>query len=164
MNSPQATDRPELPPQSRITSRIVGRELTITIPRPSFGSTSSGIAVAMAFLGIVFLAQGVLTRNPLWSVGGIFFFLLAALSFAIRLRAVTKSGGEINLKITDESVAVTPSPRPWPRQIISAIRAEPPKLNLYLTTQSAPVCLLSHRDPAELLWIGDQISTHLGLQ
>jgi hypothetical protein len=151
----------ELPPQSRISSRITGNDLVITIPRRTLGASASGFAVAMAFLGIVFCVQGILTHNDLWSLGGIFLFLLAALAFANRIRTAMKSRGEIRLQITPESLAITPNPRQWKRSDIDAIRAEPPMLNLYLTAQPAPICLLSDLDAAELQWLADQISTHL---
>jgi len=160
------TAPPELPPQSRISSRINGSEMTILIPRSirgSGGCVPGSLAVAFAFLGVTFTAQGLLTRNPLWSIGGLLFFLLTGWQLLARFGPSLKTPRQISLKITPETLtALTGSPespmsRHWPRSTIIRIRAEPPKLNLYLIGRDTPVCLLSDLDPAELEWIADQI-------
>jgi hypothetical protein len=159
------TDRPELPPQSRISSRIDGGEMTILIPRSAraAGCVPGSLSVAFAFLAVTFTAQGLLMRNALWSFGGLLFFLLAGWQLLARFGPSLKNPSQIQLQISPEVLkmttgsAETPVSRQWPRSTISEIRAEPPKLNLYLIGRDAPVCLLSDLDPAELNWIAEQI-------
>jgi hypothetical protein len=159
------TDRlqPELPPQSRISSRIDGSEMTLLIPRANRRQIPGGWTAAFGFLAITFTAQGFLSGNRLWSAGGFLFFLLTACQLLFRLGSSLRNSGEIKLQITpDVLTAITgpaeaPMHRHWPRSAISSIRAEPPKLNLYLASRQPSVCLLSGLDPAELAWISDQI-------
>jgi hypothetical protein len=165
------SDRPELPPQSRISSRIDGSEMTILIPRSARtarGWVPGGLAIAFAFLAVTFTAQGLLTRNPLWSIGGLLFFLLTGWQILARFGPALKTPSQIKLQISPEILTATtgsseaPMSRHWPRSAISSIRAEPPMLNIYLTGRDTPVCLLSDLDPAELVWIADQIRVKWG--
>jgi hypothetical protein len=160
------TDLPELPPQSRISSRIDGNEMTILIPRSapvSGGWIPRGLVVAFAFLAVTFTAQGLLTRNPLWSIGGLLFFLLTGWQIVARFGPALKTPSQIKLQISAEVLTVTTGPaeapmsRHWTRSAISSIRAEPPVLNIYLAGRDTPVCLLSNLEPAELDWIAEQI-------
>jgi hypothetical protein len=171
MTSP--ADRPELPPQSRISSRVDGSEISILIPRStgaSGGCVPGSLVVAFAFLAVTFTAQGLLTRNPLWSIGGLVFFLLTGWQILARFGPALKTPSQIKLQISPEALTVTtgsaekPMSRRWTRSAISSIRAEPPMLNIYLTGRDTPVCLLSDLDPAELEWIADQIRAKWGHQ
>jgi hypothetical protein len=166
------TDRPELPPQSRITSRVEGSEMTILIPRTARtlgGWVPKGLSVTFAFLAVTFTAQGLITRNPRWSIGGLLFFLLAGWQLLARFGPALKTPGQIKLQITPEFLTTTigsaeaPTSRHWPRSTISGVRAEPPTLNIYLTSRDTPVCVLSDLEPAELLWIAEQIRITWGI-
>jgi hypothetical protein len=161
----------ELPPQSRISSRIDGSEMTILIPRSARiagGWIPTGLMIAFGFLAVTCTAQGVLTQNPRWFIAGLFFFVLAGWQLLAHLGPMLKTPSQIKLQITQEFLTATigsaeaQTSRHWPRSTISSIRAEPPKLNIYLTSRDTPVCILSDLEPAELLWIAEQIRVRWG--
>jgi len=156
------TEGAPLPAQSRISSRSEGNELIITIPRgaaASRGCVPTGFTVAFAFLGVTFIAQGLLSRKPAWSSFGLLFFLLMGLQLMFRFSRGMKSTGSTTLRITPEMLTMTGDiRRQWSRSTITAVKAEPPSLHLYISGQLAPDMILSNLDPDELQWIAEQLS------
>jgi hypothetical protein len=156
------TEGAPLPAQSRISSRSEGNELIITIPRGSAasgGCLPTGFTAAFAFLGVTFTAQGLLTRKPAWSFFGLLFFVLAGLQLIFRFSRGMKSAGSTTLRITPELLTMTAATRrQWPRSTITAVKADPPSLHLYISGQLAPEMILSDLDPDELQWIADQLN------
>jgi len=147
--------------------------MIILIPksaRSSSGHIPMGLSVAFAFLAITFTAQGLFTRNPLWTLGGLLFSLLTGWQLLSRFGPSLKTPSQIKLQITPEVLTVISGPpdapmrRHWPRAAISRIRSEPPMLNVYLKNRDAPVRLLSGLEPAELDWIADQIRIKWGIE
>ncbi|MGD0463295.1 MAG: hypothetical protein ABSB74_12495 [Tepidisphaeraceae bacterium] len=168
---------PELPPQSRITCRINGEILTITIPRSPtrvgcIGGSWSAAAVC-GFLAVCFTAQGMLGGNLLWTAAGFFFFLITGWQLLALRGGLLHAPGAIKLEVTPESLArisgpaETPHRRHWPRSAIIAIRVEPQSpsgpasLCLQLRDDPPSICLYSCDDPDELEWLADQIRRRL---
>jgi hypothetical protein len=156
------TEGAPLPAQSRISSRSDGNELIITIPRGSTasrGCVPTGFTAAFAFLGVTFTAQGLLTRKTSWSFFGLLFFLLMGLQLMLRFSRGMNSAGSTMLRITPEMLTMTTNTRrQWPRSTITAVKADPPSLHLYISGQLAPEMILSNLDPDELQWIAGQIN------
>jgi len=162
---------PELPPQSRISSRIDGGYTTITIP--SAASRSHGClggswsaAAVLSFLCIVFFAQGIFSRNLGWTAVGVVAFILAAWQLLI-LRFFSPKGLDhtIQFEIGPEWLtevagsADAPFRQRWPRHSVAEIRVEqsPPALCIYFNDQQLTCRLLVGFDLAELNWIAEQI-------
>jgi hypothetical protein len=168
---------PELPPQSRITSRINGEILTITIPRTSTRvgrmSGSWSAAAVFGFLAVCFTVQGMLGGNLLWTGVGFLAFLIAGWQLLALRGGLLHAPGAIKLEVGPESLArisgraETPHRRHWPRFSITAIRVEPrsasgpASLCLQLRDDPSSVHLYSCDDPGELDWIAEQIRRRL---
>src|ERR1700689_2438188 len=126
---------PELPPQSRVTSRIDGEILSITIPRSParvgcIGGSWSAAAV-FGFLAVCCGTQGLLRGHILWTAAGFSFFLIAAWQILALRGGFLHGFGAIKLEIGPESLAKisgpaeTPLRRSWPRATITGIQVEP---------------------------------------
>jgi hypothetical protein len=160
---------PDLPPQSRITSKIEGDELVLTIPHPAPASRgclsgSWGATAAFAFLAITFIAQGLFSKQTSWSIAGLFCAAIAILQLPT-LRAIRSRNAALTiLRIAPGHItritgpAQTPIRTEWQRPAISKLSVSPPNLHLHSQfAPSSPVCLLSTPDPTELAWIAHQI-------
>jgi hypothetical protein len=168
---------PELPPQSRITSRLDGEVLSITIPRSSARVGCIGgswaAAAAFGFLAVCFTAQGMLHNNLFWTGGGFFFFLITGWQLLALRGGILQAPGTIRLEIGPESLAKirgpagTPIRRNWPRSAITAIRVEPKSadgpasLCMQIRDESSSICLYACEDADELEWIAEQINRRL---
>jgi hypothetical protein len=156
-------DLPELPPQSRISSRVDGNDLIIVIPKSARAPLHFGLTAGAAFLAVTFTAQGLLAHSSAWSVAGFFFLLAAALLLAVDFARSLRNPRESTLQITTDGLTLLTGPtdsaarRSWPRSSIASICAEPPTLNLYFSNPQPPICLLKGLDNAELNWIANQI-------
>jgi hypothetical protein len=168
---------PELPPQSRITSRIDGDVLSINIPRSSarlgcIGGSWS-MAAVFGFLTVCSFAQGFFGGNPAWTAAGIVFFLFTGWQLLVLRGGLLRAPGTIRIEIGPESLSKISGPdagphrRSWPRPTITAIHVEPKSasgpasLNLQLRDEPAAISLYSCDDPEELEWIADQIRRRL---
>jgi hypothetical protein len=168
---------PELPPQSRVTSRIDGEVLSITLPRSSarigcIGGSWAGAAV-FGFLAICSFAQGTFSGNLIWTGAGFFFFLFTGWQLLALRGGILRAPGTVKLEIAPESFAIvsgpadTPHRRSWPRSAITGIRVEPKKTagptSLFLELRDEPrsVCLYSGSDAEEMEWIAEQIRKRL---
>jgi hypothetical protein len=169
----------ELPADSRITSRIDGRTLTITLAaapraRPGCLGPSFSAAAAFAFLAVTCIAQGIFSRNMLWTAIGLLFSLLAGWQLIALGGNLLGRLPRTILEISPESLALTvpagQSRRPtqWMRTDIVDLRVERQgksgryALCLLILDQPA-VSILSGVDPAELRWIAGQIRNKWGL-
>ncbi|HEY1922291.1 MAG TPA: hypothetical protein VGG44_05960 [Tepidisphaeraceae bacterium] len=168
---------PELPPQSRITSRIDGEILSISIPRSSTRlgciGESWSLAAVFGFLTICSFAQGVFGGNPAWTAAGFFFFLITGWQLLALRGGLLRPPGITKIEISPESLsklsgsANAPHRRSWPRSVIVDVRVEPKSdsgpasLNLHVQGESNAVSLFSCDDPEELEWIADQIRRRL---
>lgn len=163
----------KLPPQSRISSRIVGSDTTILIPG-NYGSSrgciagSFSAAAVFAFLTVTFIAQGMLSKNLLWTGGGLFFFLLTGWQLLALHVLPRANSSRIQLEITPELLARITGPadapqrRQWLRSAVADIRVEqepaaPPELRIHFNDGQPAFCLLSGLDPDELWWMAEQI-------
>ena len=159
---------PDLPPQSRINSKIEGNELVLTIPHPTPASRgclaeSWGAAAAFAFLAITFIAQGLLSKEIAWSIASLLCALIALIQLPT-LRAIrSPSTAHAILRIAPDRItritgpAQSPIRTEWTRQAISKLTVSAPNLHLHTQFAPSPVCILSTPDPAELEWIAHQI-------
>jgi hypothetical protein len=158
------TESIELPPQSRITSRAVGSELTISIPRASRANFPVGWTAATAFLAITFTAQGVLTHSVEWSAGGLAIFILFVALLLVGFAKSLSRPSPVVLKIAPESLTVTTGAgkdqivKTWPKSSISSLRCELSRLDIYLNNVPRPICLIRGHEELDLAWIADQIN------
>jgi len=113
---------PELPPESRITSRVEGDTLIITVPgsrspKKRWFIGSRGSLAVFAFLTITFIAQGGFTHTPSWTAGGFLFLLLTVFQLPFLFRYQHKIVYEITSQDLTEitGLAATPLRRNWPR-------------------------------------------------
>jgi hypothetical protein len=168
---------PELPPQSRITSRIDGEILSIAIPRSParvgcIGGSWSAAAV-FGFLAVCCGTQGLLSGHILWTAAGFSFFLIAGWQILALRGGFLHGLGAIKLEICPESLAKisgsadAPHRQHWLRSIIIGIQIEPKSatgpasLYLQLLGDPSPVRLFSCDDPEEMEWIAEQIRRRL---
>jgi hypothetical protein len=167
----------ELPPQSRVTSRIDGEVLSISIPRSSarlgcIGGSWS-LAAVFGFLTVCSFAQGVFGGNASWTAAGFFFFLMTGWQLLALRGGLLRASGTIRIEVGPESLSKVSGPgaspyrRSWLRAVIIGVRVEPKSgsgpasLNLQLRDESAVISLCSCDDPEELEWIADQIRRRL---
>ncbi|HEX4056449.1 MAG TPA: hypothetical protein VHX86_19480 [Tepidisphaeraceae bacterium] len=162
----------ELPPQSRISSRIEGGNTTLLIPGNSASSRgciagSFSAAAVFGFLTVVCMAQGIFSKNLLWTGGGFFFFILTAWQLlALRILPRTSST-HTQLEITPELLSETTGlanaqrRRQWLRATVADICVEQqsgvPELRVRFNDGQDTVCILSGLDPDELRWVAEQI-------
>ncbi len=141
---------PELPPQSRVISRIDGEILSITLPQSRaigcIGGSWAGAAV-FSFLAICSFAQGTFSGNLIWTGAGFFFFLFTGWQL-LALRGGILRPRNSQTRNSTESFAIvsgpadTPHRRSWPRSAITGIRVEPKKTagptSLFLELRDEP--------------------------
>jgi hypothetical protein len=163
----------DLPPQSRISCRIDGQVLSITLPRSSARVGCMGgnwaAAAVFAFLAVSCTAQGILGGNLLWTAAGFFFFLIAGWQLLALRGGIFHAPESTKLEIGPDSLVKIGGPTDapqrvqWPRSAITDIRVEPRSssgsacLNLHLNDAPQVVCLLSSSDADEMHWIAEQI-------
>jgi hypothetical protein len=161
----------ELPPQSRISSRVDGADTTITIPLAAGASRgclagSWSAAAVFSFLCIVFIAQGAFSRNLAWTAWGVLLFILAGWQLiALRFFPPGRLDRTVRLEISPESLAEitgpadAPARRQWLRSIVANVRVEPESAAICIDfNDGTPGCrLLAGADPDELRWIAGQI-------
>jgi hypothetical protein len=167
----------ELPPHSRISLRIDGNGMTITVPKAD-GSSPGGswaATAAFAFLTVTFIAQGLLSGDLLWTGAGIICFLLTGWQIMILRGLPAGKSGQTKLQITPDQLAKITGPanapqrQQWPRSAVTNIRVDPESdskpagLSLHFSDGKPPVCILSGPDPAELNWIAEEIHIKWGL-
>jgi hypothetical protein len=169
---------PELPPQSRVTSRIDGEILSISIPRSSarlgcIGGSWS-LAAVFGFLTVCSFAQGIFGGNLAWTAAGFFFFLITGWQLLALRGGILRAAGTIRIEITPDvlskisGTADAPHRRSWPRAVITGIQVErksasgPASLSLQLRDEPNAISLFSCDDPEELEWIAEQIRRRLG--
>ena len=158
----------ELPAQSRITSRIDGDEIVLTIPNAAGGSRgclqgSWGVAAVFGFLAITFAAQGFLSKNLGWTVGGVVCFVITAWQL-VDLRGLAGRSGRIEIRVGSETlsrrrfVGEAVERGDWMRSGVEGIGVEEGRaLRLRLKGENDAVSLVSGIDLEELKWIEGQI-------
>jgi hypothetical protein len=168
---------PELPPQSRITSRIDGDVLSISIPRSSarlgcIGGSWS-MAAVFGFLTVCSFAQGIFGGNPAWTAAGFFFFLVTGWQLLALRGGLLRAPGTIRIEVGPESLSTVSGPgtgphrRIWPRAVIIGIQVEQKSasgtasLSLQIRDEPNAISLFSCDDVEELEWIADQIRRRL---
>jgi hypothetical protein len=159
------TDRApaELPAESRISSRAEGDEFTISIPgRGTIGSMSGSVVVA-AFLGLTFLAQGIISHQVGWSIAGALFFVIAAamLSRNIARSFLHRQGTTLRMDSAELVLETGPGRRSWKLAGIAQIGADAGGLFLRLADKRPVIKLAGGLEPAEAIWIAEQLQHHL---
>ena len=170
----------ELPAHSRISLRIDGNGMTLTIPRATdssgdFPAGSWAVTAIFAFLTVTLVAQGILTGNHLWTGAGFVCFVIAAWQWRAMGGGRARHSGQTKLQITQNQLAKITGPlkapqrQQWARSAIADIRVEaesdsaPPGLSLHFSDGKPAVRILSGGDPEELNWIAEQIRIRWGM-
>jgi hypothetical protein len=166
----------DLPPESRITSRLKGDVLHITVPPASLKAGcltgSWALCAACGFLAVSSITQGLLTHHPFWSLGGVICFALAGWQLALR-RGSFGGGAPVIIEITPDLLCILPNgsseqpPQVWRRQAVRDIDAAPAasldRAGLNIHPLGAPsVTLLRSLTPEESRWLAGQIKRKWG--
>lgn len=161
----------DLPPESRIQSKLENNDTVLTIPKPPRKSQgcirgSWSVAAVFGFLAVTFAAQGIFTKNSGWLFAAVPCLLITAWQLLL-LRGLPGNFGEIQIRIGPEYLSRVARQgefeqrRDWPRSVIADICLEPAdkslELRLHMKDGSDPICLLTRMDPKELEWIAEQI-------
>jgi hypothetical protein len=157
----------ELPAQSRISSRIAGDELILTIPKAAGGSRgclagSSSAAALFGFLAVTFAAQGIFTKNLGWSLAGFGCFVIAGWQL-LALRGLPGNSSDLQIRIGNAGLSRLTGPadavqrRDWKRSAVAELRVEEGELRLHLKDAKQADCLVSGLEQPELEWIAEQV-------
>jgi hypothetical protein len=160
----------ELPPQSRISCRLDGQTLAITIPGPSVDPGGSwGLIAIFAFLAVTCTTQGLLSGDHGWTIAGAVSFLITGWQLYGMRGAAFHTARAVKLEISPEFLSLVTGPsnapqrRRWAKADVSDIRtetnadSESSELRLQLRNGQPAISLVSGIDPAELSWISEQI-------
>ena len=160
----------ELPPQSRISCRLEGHTLAITIPGPSVNAGGNwGLIAIFAFLAVSCITQGLLTNVHTWTIAGFVSALIAGWQLYAMRGAAFHAHKAVKLEISPEFLSLVSGPnnaplrQRWSKADVSDIRTEmnaassTSQLLLQLRNGQPAISLVTGTDPAELNWISEQI-------
>jgi hypothetical protein len=160
----------ELPPQSRISCRLEGQTLAITIPGPSVNAGGNwGIIAIFAFLAVSCTTQGLLTGERGWTLVGLVSALIAGWQLYAMRGAASHAAKAVKLEISPEFISLVTGPsnapmrQRWAKADVADLRTEASagsasaELLLQLRNGQPAISLVSTSDPAELNWISEQI-------